>query len=84
MPVSRYPALLKGKMELVSDSTASIIGAGDAHIVSYKAVAGNYFDFRTDGKCYTKERNAYDTLSYKVVISTKVIIANFGINLNGE
>ena len=75
---------VRGKWNLISDSTASTIGAGDAHIVSYKGIAGDYFDFRSDGKCYTKEGNAYDTLSYKIVISTKVIISNFGINLNGE
>jgi hypothetical protein len=71
-----------GKWSVVSDSTFSGVGSGN-HAANYNGQAGDYFDFRTDGNVYTKEGTVLDTLSYKLVSNTAVIIASFGLTLNG-
>ncbi|MDB4922207.1 hypothetical protein [Mucilaginibacter sp.] len=78
------PGSLVTKWVLVKDSSGYIVGAGGWDTTSYIGVAGDYFDFRNDGKCYTKEGNVYDTLAYQLAGSNKVTIAKFGPNINGE
>lgn len=74
------PAVLVAKWTLVRDSTANSIGAAAVVTGNYKGVAGDYFDFRADGKCYTKEGNTYDTLAYKRVAIDQVTIEKFGFS----
>jgi hypothetical protein len=71
-----------GKWSIVSDSTFAGVGSSN-HPVNYAGAPGDYFDFRTDGNVYTKEGAVLDTLSYKLVSNTTIIIASFGVTLNG-
>ena len=75
---------LSGKWQLVQDSTANSMVRTVPLISNYVGVAGDYFDFRTDGFCYVKEGDAYDTLTYKQVSPNSVIIQNFGLIINGS
>jgi hypothetical protein len=71
-----------GDWNLVSDSTFE--GAGSTnHPVNYTGQAGDYFSFGTDGYVYTKEGEVLDTLTYRLVSATGVIISDFGIIING-
>jgi len=68
--------VLVAKWNFVSDYTANHL----AQINTYTGVAGDYFDFRTDGKCYTKEGSHYDTLLYSITSDTTVHIQPFGFS----
>ena len=61
------PATLVAKWTLVSDYTANHLAQ-----MNYNGVPGDYFDFRADGKCYNKEGNNYDTLSYSITSDTSL------------
>lgn len=75
---------LSGKWQVVRDSTSNSMIRTVPAITNYIGVAGDYFDFRADGFCYTKEGNAYDTLSYRQLSSQSVDLQNFGLNVNGS
>jgi hypothetical protein len=79
---SAATAELLGNWNLVSDSSFAGVGSGN-HPVDYEGQAGDYFDFRSDGNIYTKEGNTLDTLSYQLVSGSSIIIASFGVILNG-
>jgi hypothetical protein len=68
------PATLVAKWTLVSDYTANHL----AQTNTYTGVPGDYFDFRMDGKCYTKEGSQYDTLSYTITSDSTLNIKPFG------
>ena len=73
---------LNGKWSLVNDST--FVGAGSSnHQVNYTGEAGDYFSFSTNGNVYTKEGSVLDTLTYKMVSDTSIIISDFGLIVNG-
>jgi len=74
---------LTGKWQLVQDSISNSWLKTAPVITNYIGAAGDYFDFRSDGFCYTKEGDAYDTLAYKQVSSKSVIMQNFGLVING-
>ena len=74
---------LVSKWQIVNDSTANSMLRTSALTSNYVGIAGDYFDFRTDGFCYTKEGDAYDTLAYKQVSSKSIIMQNFGLVING-
>jgi len=74
---------LSGKWQLVQDTISNSWLKTSAVNTNYTGVAGDYFDFRSDGFCYTKEGNAYDTLSYQQVSSKSIILQNFGLAING-
>jgi len=67
---------LVAKWNLVSDYTANHL----AQMNTYTGVAGDYFDFRADGKCYIKEGSQYDTLSYALKNDTTITISPFAYN----
>ena len=70
---------ITGKWSLETDSTFE--GAGYAnHEVDYTGEPGDYFDFNTNGTVYTKEGNVLDTLTYKVVSDSTMIISDFGFS----
>ena len=71
-----------GKWDIVSDESFSGIGQNN-HPVNYTGQAGDYFDFRADGKLYTKEAAVSDTLAFKFTSDSTIIISAFGIALNG-
>jgi hypothetical protein len=75
---------LAGKWTLVQDSTANSMARAVPLITNYVGAAGDYFDFRSDGFCYTKEGVVYDTLSYKQVSAKSIIIQKFGLIINGS
>lgn len=60
----------------VSDYTSNHL----AQMNTYVGVPGDYFDFRTDGKCYVKEGSQYDTLSYALKNDTTITISPFAFN----
>ena len=74
------PGSLVTKWTLVNDSVSNSIGASAAYTKNYTGAAGDYFDFRNDGKCYTKEGNNYDTLAYQIIGASKINIEGFGFN----
>jgi hypothetical protein len=74
---------LVGKWQLGNDSISTSSAATAAVSSNYKGVSGDYFDFRTDGFCYTKEGTVYDTLSYDVISNKSVALQNFGLAING-
>ncbi|HZY38102.1 MAG TPA: hypothetical protein VFE53_15710 [Mucilaginibacter sp.] len=77
------PMSLAGKWQLVQDSISNSWLKTSAVTTNYIGVAGDYFDFRSDGFCYTKEGDAYDTLAYKQVSQKSIILQNFGLVVNG-
>ena len=76
------PGSITGRWSVISDSTFVGVGINN-HPVAYHGQPGDYFDFRTDGKVYTKEGAALDTMAYDLVSDTSIIISAFGITLNG-
>ena len=71
-----------GDWNLVSDSTYEGV-AQNNHPVDYTGQAGDYFSFTTDGHVYTREGEVRDTLTYKMVSDSTVIISDFGLIING-
>jgi hypothetical protein len=74
---------LVSKWQIVNDSIANSMVRVSALTSNYVGVAGDYFDFRADGFCYTKEGNIYDTLAYQLVSPQSIILQKFGLNING-
>ena len=75
-------ASITGKWNLVNDSTFE--GAGSSnHLVVYTGETGDYFNFSTNGYAYTKEGTVLDTITYRMVSDTSIIISDFGLILNG-
>ncbi len=73
------PVTLVAKWALVSDYTANHL----AQMNTYTGVPGDYFDFRTDGKCYVREGSQYDTLSYSITSDTSLNMQSFGYGNSG-
>jgi hypothetical protein len=78
------PMSLEGKWTLVQDSTANSWLKTAPVITNYIGASGDYFDFRSDGFCYTKEGDGYDTLGWKLVSSQSIIMQKFGLVINGS
>ena len=70
------------KWNILNDSTFTGVGVNN-HPVNYAGQPGDYFDFRMDGYIYIKEDPILDTLSYSLTSDTAILIASFGIILNG-
>jgi hypothetical protein len=71
-----------GDWNLVTDSTFEGV-AQNNHAVDYTGRPGDYFSFTTDGHVYTREGEVLDTLTYKVVSDSTIIISDFGVIANG-
>jgi hypothetical protein len=68
-------SFLLGKWSIAKDSTwAQFIGPPSISV--YLGTANDYYDFRTDGKCYKQENGFYDTIAYKVASDTSVIFGD--------
>lgn len=71
-----------GKWNILND--LRLIGVGiNNHPVSYTGQTGDYFDFRTDSNIYIKEGAILDTLSYRLISDTTILIVSFGNMVNG-
>jgi hypothetical protein len=70
---------ITGKWSLVTDSTFEGVGYSN-HPVNYTGEPGDYFDFSTNGTVYTKEGEVLDTLTYKLLSDTTIIISDFGFS----
>jgi hypothetical protein len=83
VPSNEYgTANLTGKWNLVNDSTFE--GAGSSnHPVDYTGEVGDYFSFSANGYVYTKEGSVLDTLTFRMVSDTSIIISDFGLIVNG-
>jgi hypothetical protein len=79
---SNDPAGSAGKWNLVNDSTFEGVGPSN-HSVDYTGQAGDYFSFSTNGHVYTKEGELRDTLTYRLVSDSSIIISGFGLIVNG-
>jgi hypothetical protein len=66
-----------GKWGVKVDSTTSGIGPIQS-VQAYIGKPGDYFDFRSDNKLYTKEGSTLDTFAYKVVADNKITISIVG------
>jgi hypothetical protein len=73
---------IDGKWNLISDSTYVGVGISN-NAFNYTGQPGDYFIFNADGAVYTKEGAVLDTLSYRIVSDSTMIIASFGIGING-
>jgi hypothetical protein len=73
---------LTGKWNLINDSIIQGVGPSN-HLVGYTGAAGDYFNFGTNGYAYTKEGALLDTLTYRMVTDTSIIISSFGLIING-
>ena len=71
-----------GKWDILNDSAFVGVGVTN-HQASYIGLAGDYFDVRKDGFIYVKESTDLDTLSYSLTSDSTIIIASFGLILNG-
>ncbi len=71
-----------GHWNLVSDSTFEGV-AQNNHPVDYTGQLGDYFSFTTDGHLYTREGGVPDTLTYKMVSDSTIIISDFAYTANG-
>jgi hypothetical protein len=69
---------ITGQWNLVSDSTFEGMGPTNQP-VDYAGEAGDYFSFSTNGNVYTKEGNSLDTLAYRTVSNSSIIISDFGM-----
>src|SRR5947208_2904362 len=76
------PVTILHKWNLVNDSTYYGLGLNN-HPVNYLGKPGDYFDFRADGYLYIREGSGLDTLSYSISSDTTLVIAGFGMILNG-
>jgi hypothetical protein len=74
---------LTGKWQVMQDSISNSWLKTSPVITYYIGAAGDYFDFRSDGFCYTKEGDAFDTLAYKWVSPQSIVVQNFGLVING-
>jgi hypothetical protein len=70
---------ITGKWNLLTDSTFVGVGTGN-HEVDYTGEPGDYFDFNTNGTVYTKEGDVLDTLTYRLLSDTTMIISDFGVS----
>jgi len=77
------PMSLEGKWQVVQDSISNSMLRTSAITTNYIGTAGDYFDFRNDSVCYTKEGNVYDTLAYRLVSSKSIVLQKFGLIVNG-
>jgi hypothetical protein len=82
VPSKNGMASLTGKWNLVNDSTYGGVGLSN-RLTGYTGETGDYFNFSTNGNAYTKEGTVMDTLTYRMVSDTSIIISNFGLILNG-
>jgi hypothetical protein len=44
------------------------------HLTTYTGLAGDYTDFRADGKAYSLFQNSRDTVAYNVASDTKITV----------
>ena len=51
--------------------------AGADHVITLKANAGDYLDFRTNNKVYSRFQSQPDTSDYKLLGDTKVVFDNY-------
>jgi hypothetical protein len=77
------PGDISGKWNLVNDSTFEGVGVSN-HLANYNGETGDYFNFSSNGYVYTRENSKLDTLTYKMVSDTSIIISSFGLILNGS
>lgn len=78
-----YPEQINGIWKVVTDSTYNSFLMNQTQR-GYAGTAGDYYDFRTDGKLYTYESGTRDTLAYNMVNDTTVQIQSFGWVFNGS
>jgi hypothetical protein len=71
-----------GDWNVVTDSTYEGV-AQNNHPVDYTGQLGDYFSFTTDGHLYTREGGVPDTLTYKMVSDSTIIISDFAYTANG-
>jgi hypothetical protein len=67
---------------IVSDSTYTGVGVTN-HPVDYSGQPGDYFNVTTNGVIYTSEGGVLDTLTYKLLTDSTIVVSSFGITLNG-
>jgi hypothetical protein len=78
IPSNNKISIIK-KWNLVSDEQYQGVGVNN-HLVTYTGQAADYFDFRSDGNCYTREDGELDTLQYSLISDTLILITSFGLN----
>ena len=66
---------LSGKWNFVS-TISNHFYSGSSHIITTTGAAGDYVDFRNDGKLYSYIIGSYDTIAYGIVNESKIWIDN--------
>ncbi len=67
-------ATIIGKWNIVTDSTYFKGGCCYENKVYYIGKPGDYFDFRNDGKFYSKEGTTLDTATYQLTSNSTILI----------
>jgi len=76
------PTSIIGKWNIQIDT--SFVGEGGLnHVVIYSGKSGDYFNFNSDGRTYTKEDSILDTLTY-TLSSDSILIKNFSSGYEGK
>ena len=71
---SNSNATIFGKWNIVTDSTYFRSGCCYEQKVYYAGKPGDYFDFRNDGKFYSKESTTLDTATYQLTSNSTILI----------
>ncbi|HVW98133.1 MAG TPA: hypothetical protein VHA56_19335 [Mucilaginibacter sp.] len=66
-------ALINGKWNVVSDQSFEGVGSSN-HQVDYTGQEGDYFDFRTNGRLYINEGQEQDTLTFKAISHSQLVL----------
>lgn len=72
---------ITGMWNLVNDSTFEGVGTSN-HLVDYVGEAGDFFIFTTNGYVFTREGTVLDTLTFRQVSDSSIIISDFGLFSN--
>jgi hypothetical protein len=78
----KVSADISGKWNVVSDSSIDGFGINN-HAINFIGQPGDCFNFSASGSLYIKEGLDFDTLKYKLVINSSIVIDGFGATLNG-
>jgi hypothetical protein len=73
-----------GKWSIVKDSTSSQFLFSPVRTNVYMGGMNDYYDFRTNGKCYISNNGSYDTISYKVVTANSVVFGDPVAEIDGS
>jgi hypothetical protein len=79
---AQVSADILGQWNVISDSSIAGVGINN-HAINVIGQPGDYFNFSANGSLYIKEGLNFDTLKYKLITESRIVIDGFGATLNG-